>query len=363
MLDFLTLKPTAFGLDISDLSLKIIKLKKSGKFFDLASFGETEIKPGIIEGGEIKNEAELARIIKEALKKVKGEKLETNYVVASLPEEKAFLEVIQMPLMTVQELAKAIYFEAENYIPLPIEKVYLDAQTVLPLKNHLKHMDVLLAALPKKTIDSYIASLQEAGLKPLALEIESQAISRAVVPGGLSPFPLLLIDLGANRSSFIVFAGSYLRFTTSLPISAKQFTEAIAKNLKIDLNKAEKLKIKYGIEDSNEGKKNLKAIAPLLADFQEQISKYLDYYQSHSGHEHLPQNIQGVRKIILCGGGTNLKGLADFLSLGLKIPVELGNPWINILSHPLKKIPALSYEESLRYATALGLALRGMNIM
>ena len=56
MLEFLTLKPEAFGLDISDLSLKIIKLKRKGKFFDLASFGEEEIKPGIIKEGEIKDE-------------------------------------------------------------------------------------------------------------------------------------------------------------------------------------------------------------------------------------------------------------------------------------------------------------------
>jgi len=35
MLEFLTLKPEAFGLDISDLSLKIVKLKKRGNFFTL----------------------------------------------------------------------------------------------------------------------------------------------------------------------------------------------------------------------------------------------------------------------------------------------------------------------------------------
>ncbi|NVM20025.1 MAG: hypothetical protein HWN80_20155, partial [Candidatus Lokiarchaeota archaeon] len=46
MLELLTLKPEAFGLDISDLSLKIIQLKKTRNFFDLVSFGETEIKPG-----------------------------------------------------------------------------------------------------------------------------------------------------------------------------------------------------------------------------------------------------------------------------------------------------------------------------
>ena len=123
MLEFLSLKPESFGLDISDLSLKIIKLKKKRGTLSLASFGETTIPAGIIEGGEIKNEEVFARIIKEAINKVKGERLRAKYVIVSLPEEKAFLQVIQLPKMTEEELKKAVRFEAENYIPLPIEEV------------------------------------------------------------------------------------------------------------------------------------------------------------------------------------------------------------------------------------------------
>ena len=86
-MNFLTLSPESFGLDISDLSLKIIKLKKNKDFLNksgslsLASFGEFKIKPGIITKGEIKNEEELVKIIKDAVLKVKGEKLKTNDVI------------------------------------------------------------------------------------------------------------------------------------------------------------------------------------------------------------------------------------------------------------------------------------------
>ena len=88
MLDYLTLKPEVFGIDISDLSLKIIKLKKKKGSLALASFGQMEIKPGIIEQGEIKDEAALSEIIKKALAQVKGERLQTKYVVAPLSDEK-----------------------------------------------------------------------------------------------------------------------------------------------------------------------------------------------------------------------------------------------------------------------------------
>ena len=44
----------------------------------------------------------------------------------------------------------------------------------------------------------------------------------------------------------------------------------------------------------------------------------------------------------------------------IKIPVEIANPWINILPEPLKKIPGLSFDRSLSFATALGLGLRAL---
>jgi len=393
MLEFLTLKPESFGLDISDLSLKIIKLKKRRGFLTLSSFLETAIPPGIIQGGEIKDETSLSKIIKEACSKVKGEKLKTNYVIASLPEEKSFLQVIQMPKIPEHDLKSAVIYEAENYIPLAIEEVYLDSQIVKPLFNHLDHYDVLIAALPKKTVDPYLSCFKNAGLMPKTLEIESLAIARALIKNEIAPFPTLLIDIGATRTSFIIFSGYSLRFTCSIPVSSQKFNEAISKTLNIDLKGAEELKIKYGLEGSKkiilkerngdskfekeiiEDKKIFEALVPALTDLTEQIKKYLNYYQTHTSHEHLSverseewrrTNVlraadgKGVQKIFLSGGGTNLKGLVDFLSSEFKTPVEIGNPWINILPEPLKEVPQLSFEESLKYTTALGLAIRGI---
>ena len=362
MFEILTLKPEVFGLDISDLSLKIIKLKRRGKFLNLASFGEMEIKPGIIEKGEIKDEKTLVKIIKKALTEVQGEKLKTKYVIASLPEEKAFLQVIQMPIMKEEEVRKAVYFEAENYVPLPIEKVYLDSQIIPPVQDSLDHLDVLIAALPKEMVDPYLNSLKGAGLRPLALEIESQAISRALVKKEVSLEPLLLIDLGKNRTSFIIFSGYSLRFTSSLPVSSQDFTVAISKTLKIDFKEAERLKIKYGIKEGREGKKNFEALRPLLTDLITQTKKHLSYYQTHSAHEHLPSDGKKVKTLLFCGGGANLKGFSDFLSSELGLRVVLGNPWVNILPEPNKEVPGLPYQESLRYTTALGLALRSLKL-
>lgn len=359
-MQFLTLKPKIFGLDINDLSLKIINLKKRRGVFNLASFNKVEIEPGIIEEGVIQNEEALVKIIKTALKTVKGKKLKTKYVVVSLPEEKSFLQIIQMPRMKEEELKSALLFEAGNYIPLSVDDVYLDFQIITPFKDGFKNLDVLIIAMPKKIVDSYVSCLKKAGLIPCALEIESQAITRALVKNETSPCPLVLIDFGGSNADFVVFCGNSIRFTCSIPISSRQLTTAISQSLGVDFNEAEKLKMQYDLRGKEKDKKSKEisdAINSILDDLAEQIKKYLKFYQEHMFYEHLEPNTK-IEKIFLCGGGANLKGLSEFLSKKLDIPTELGNPWINFPSKKENKSLPTVYKNSLSFTTAIGLALR-----
>ncbi|OGZ72430.1 MAG: hypothetical protein A2908_03275 [Candidatus Staskawiczbacteria bacterium RIFCSPLOWO2_01_FULL_38_12b] len=355
---FLTLEKEVFGLDISDQSLKIVSLKKRSGGFSLASFNEIEIDSGVIEKGIIQDEEALVKIIKALYKNTKGERIRTKYVIASLPEERSFLQVIQMPKMEEKELKSAVFFEAENYIPLPITEVYLDFQTIDPIKDHFNHLDVLIAATPKKIVNSYVSCLKKAGLVPVALEVESQAIARSLIKKETSISPVIIIDIGKTSAIFIVFAGHSIQFTCSIPISSLQLTSAIAKSLAIDPEKAERIKIKYDLasrEENARSKKIFEAMLPILEELVVQVKKYSNFYQDHSSHEHLPSNHR-IENVLICGGGANLKGLPEFLSEKLQIPVTLGNFWTNL---QLKKTHDQAQQNPLSFTTALGLALRG----
>ncbi len=355
----LSFKKDGFGIDISDQSIKIVGLKKGKNGLSLAFFGERQIANGLIEAGMIKDEEKVASVIRDMLKAVSGKKPKTNRVISSLPEGKAFFQVIQIPKMSDLELKKAVPLEAENYIPMPAEEMVLGFQAIKPFVDHLDHLDVLIAAIPLAVANSYVLVLRKAGLKPLAMEVESQAIVRAIIKKEQSPFPVLLIDLGAVRTSFIIFSGRSLRFTSSIPISSLKMTEVIAKNLNIGQKEAEELKINYGLSVPKDqvGKSVFDSLIPSASALVEQIKICINYYQTHSEHEHLLPGVVGLEKIILCGGGANLKGLDDFLVQELCLPVIVGNPWVNVLSEEAVEIPALPYQKSLAYTTAIGLAM------
>lgn len=353
--------PNAFGLDISDETFKFVQLKSARHGMRLTAFGFGDLPKGAIVDGEIKNEEEIARALKEAFQKPTQGKLSTNHVVCSLPEEHTFTRVIQLPKMNETEVGEAVQWEIEQNIPMNIADVYYDWQLVDLGKLNVNHIDVLISAAPKKLIDSYLSMLHKCNLIPKSLEGESVAVSRAIVKDLHSDGPILIVDLGATRTSFIIFSGSTMQFTSSIPVAGNKMIAAITASLKIDHDSAKQLFYEVGMDKTKEAGGIYSILEPIIRDLTEQIRNYIVFYEGHSMHEHaLAGKSVAVQKIILCGGVSNLNGLAVYLSLALKIPVEVGNPWVNILEEPLREIPGLPYKKSLSYTTALGLGLSGI---
>lgn len=353
---------SAFGLDLSDLSLKIIKLKKKGGEIALTSFCRKEIPRGIIEKGRIKKEEELIRIINEAMADVKGEPLKTKLCIVSVPEIEAFIRIIQLPLMKKEELEEAIQWEAEANIPMPLNEIYLDWQIIAKRKpfesKSNDHQNILIGALSKKLVDDYLEIIKRAGLIPLSFEIESIATTRALIKNEFIQKPVIIVDLGAERTSFIIFSDSAVCFTSNLPIGNNKLVEMIAKTLNISQEKARCLKFEIGLDRTKKGEEVFSALVPSMTELTEKIKECVNFYQDHPLPDFFPAG--QIAEIILCGGGANLIGLDNFIFSETKIKTRIGNPWINILAPDFKKIPELPYKESITYTTALGLALRGL---
>ncbi|MBI2450906.1 MAG: type IV pilus assembly protein PilM [Parcubacteria group bacterium] len=356
-MSFFSFKETAIGLDISDYSIKAVYLKNTRQGKIIKNLFELAIPPGLINQGEIQNQDKLFEIFKEFLKKIKASRIKTPYIVSSLPEEKSFISVIQLPKMEEKEIGSALGFEIEANVPYAFQEVYFDWKS-LPSAS-LDHLDILVAASPKKIVDSYFSLLKRLKLISVAFEIESQAIARALIKNEIQEKPILLIDLGATRTSFIIFSGGSIRFTSSIPVSSKDLTSAIADVLKIPENEAEILKIKHGLDKKGtEGIKIFDAILPRLTALIEKIQNLIIFYQSHAKHEH--GRILEFENILLSGGGANLAGLSQYLKEELKRKIGLGNPFVNLAKSPTKFLSDLAPDKAVAFTTAIGLALRNI---
>lgn len=354
------LEPPAFGLDISDLTVKFVRLHRSGNSLVPAYFGETAIPPGIVEAGEVQKADQLAAILRDGLRTAEGRQISERYCVASLPEEKSFVRMIQLPAMQTSDIPNAVRWEVEGVIPLRYEEINFDYELITPTHRVTpgRH-DVLITAFPKALVSSYERVLRGAGFVALALELESQAITRAVIGGGLSGRPIIIVDLGATRTSFIIVAEQAIIFTKSITIGGQHFEAAIASGLGVSPEEARQLKVEAGLNKSYRGGKVFECLAPVVRAVAVELEQQIAFYRDHPFHAGDAAN--EIERVLLSGGDANLIGLEKFIAVAIKRPTALGDPFQN-LRFPPGAVPPIPRNASHKYTTAMGLALRAAGL-
>jgi len=355
--NFLRLFPTprylampAVGLDISDQSVKFTQLTLRGGKIAIDRYGERAVPLGVIESGAVSNQEALAKVLVEL-----KEEYKLTEVVASMPEEEAYIVRLALPAKKASELRESIELQLEEYVPLPAGETVFDYEVIdPPLREHGSY-EVVVSALPQKTVKSYTEVFARAGLRPVAFEVEAQAIARSVVAVGEDRL-VMVIDFGKTRTSFFIVSGWSVVFTaTAKSIGGEDITTAIQKGLNISREQAEQLKVERGLLTVSDQRELFFAIIPIISVLRDEITKHQSYWETHrENHGRLGRRIE---EVIICGGQATLPGLIDYLNMNLDIPATLGNPWKNLFSFE-KYIPPINLNQALRYTTAIGLSLR-----
>lgn len=339
----------AIGIDISDKSVKLIELVPARRGFRVGRFATHEIPAGVIVGGAIAKRDELV----ELLGKFRKEH-DLTFVSASLPEEPGYIFTTTVPDVAPDEVRSLLSFKLEEYVPLAPSEAVIDFDIIAGQSGGDQKI-VAVSVFPQNIAHEYADPLRDAGLTPVSLEIEAQAIARAVVPksdaGGC-----LVVDVGAVRSGITVVGGGAVRFTTTVPVGGDAVTAAITSALP-QATAAEILSIKNDHGLAYRDNDAIRAAFERLAtELKDQIERYYLYWQTRKDAKDLKLPEHPIQKIFLSGGYANVAGLPEYLSRHLRVSAKRANVWENVCSID-EAIPPISYEDSLSYASAIGLAL------
>lgn len=365
------------GLDISDLSLKLVQLKKVRDKIKIQALGKINLPNGLIEKGEIKDKQGVVEMINKLISKPKLGSVNSSEVVACLPETKTFIKLIEVA-KTPNNLIDIIGTELEKHIPVSTKEIFYDWQTI---DENRENYSILIGVAPKNIVNQYIDLLNEAKLSITALEIESTAICRSLLAEEKPKFKgqfnknYGLIDIGAKRTSMIIYSKDTIVLSISMPISGEEITESIAKTLEIKNDQAEKAKIICGLDkDKAQGIIN-EILSDMINKLNHRINDTLEYYNNNY------PNRGPINEILLCGGGSNIKSLNQIINQTTSINTKEGDAFINLNevdkkfaqnfmeTHNLnikllknKKDQNISIKQSssLSYTTAIGLALRNI---
>ena len=310
-------KPIA-GLDIGTSAVKLVQLQLTRHGAKLLALGVAPLPPEAIVEDTVMDTHVVLEAIQAAMRMAK---IKVKDVVIAIPTRTIIMKTIRLPKMASEELSRSIVWEAEQYIPFPIEEVVLDFQVVNPEDPTTKQTEVLLIAAKKDKVNSHLSLIHDAGLNPVILDIDAFALSNCYELNAeevVEENPIGFIEIGAGLTNINVVKKGIPQFTRGLSLGGSYFTKAIQKAFNLNFEQAERLK--KG-EDSGEfkGLDISPVINPILDDLLGEIQRSLVHYRTTTGET-------GIAKVILSGGSAKISGIDQIFSEKLGVPVEIINP-------------------------------------
>jgi type IV pilus assembly protein PilM len=266
----------------------------------------------------------------------------------SIPVSRVYTHVLKMPLMSKKELNAAVKLEVEQSVPIPTKNLYFDYEVTDT--GDSENMLVRVVAAPKEIVDSYTAVCDALGLD-LALvqtNIRADAQLCSLYEDTSPDHPYVIVDVGGD-SIDVGILDSTLRVTGTVDKGGNNFTEAIAKELKISKTKAHSIKVTKGIATSKQQDKILVGIAPILDEVVKEIMRMNRFYE-----ERVQEGL-ATSQILIVGGGANMPGLGDYLTNATRIACRVSSPWGAHIS--FGKLEPPEHADLPRFLTCAGLAL------
>lgn len=381
---FLRPRIEAVGLEIGTSAVKVVELRQ-GKPPSLAALATRTMPPGLIQDDQIQDEPGLAAEIK-ALFDDAG--IRKRHVVTAVPNRQAITRNIMVPKMTLQELEEAIKWEAERYIPFPIDEVELDFY-VLDHPDDVPEggqLEVVIAAARLDLLTRQVETLRLAGLEPVVIDIKPFALLRslkgALLGEHLNRSTLsgigyteadeigVVLEIAASNTTITLVRGERVLMNRNINISGDDFTAAVQRAFGLDFDAAEDVKLQFGTatipsEDEEEllnfdakreqysPSRVYEALRPVLIELTTEIRRSLEFFRVQTGDAN-------ISRMLVTGGGASLRGLPEAIGDTLGVRVELGDPWLTVTVDSNRFDRAYLQTVGPAFAVPLGLALRGV---
>lgn len=337
---------SVIGLDIGTHSIKLVEIERRKNEAILLAAGALPTPPKALMTATAEDIESIAFVVKKLWKEA-GAK--TKNVNIALPESQVFTRVIEVPQLSTRELMSAIKWEAEQYIPMPLDQVTVDFSVLrTSAETGTNQMEVLLVASPKALVEKYVTILEYADLTPVSVETEIIAVFRSLVSSFGSVRSVMIVSLGAQTTDIAISRNGTLCFTRSISSGGEALSRAVAQSFGFELSQAEQFKKTYGLEKDKLEGKIITAVRPIMDSMIGEMKRAIAFYQEKYKEEQI-----GV--VLLSGGTARTPGMVVYIAENLGIEAQLANPWMGIVRDARFKI--LDNEGPV-FSVAVGLAFR-----
>ena len=246
-------KTSAVGLDLGRSSMTAVRLRYQTGGSILLQAANDSLPDGLIQEGEVRDVDALSFAIKDFWKKhkIKGKK-----VALGLANQKVVVRTLEFPMLDEKELRQAIEFQAQDYIPIPIDDAVFDFHVLGQFTDEdgIEKQKVLVVAAQKVMVMDFINAIKGAKLMIDGVDLQAFALLRSLAPTsfldqGPNDRAVAIANIGSDVTNLVVDLGGEPQFTRIISFGGDDFTKALQDLKGMSFMEAEKLKAEIGLSD------------------------------------------------------------------------------------------------------------------
>lgn len=274
-----------FCVDFSETTIKIADVNNHNNILDAISLGFADSEPAYFTTDSEKNINNQKDILTKLIDKLKIVKKNVGIII---PDTYTYSQILEMPKLNEKELISAIKYQADQLIPMPIEKVNIDIEIIREDEKEKKLM-VLMVAAPKTLIEKVQNTVESVGLIPEFIENELSSTSRLMTylmsnqAGKQLNNNFILLNFNLHSSS-LYFYNSHFNVISQIynfNIGLDLFLREIQVNLNIDNKKSLDVLSKYELSHDTSYPIE-KIIEPVIKEFNYELIRFVNLvYQKY----------------------------------------------------------------------------------
>lgn len=334
-----------FALDIGTTAVRVVELRQNGDAWSLVRYGSAPVDIKVATSDAPDDQRRLGQVITNLVTQAG---LTTHNVVVGMPSNKTFATVVDLPDLPPQELAATIKYQAEQFIPMAIEDVKVDWAVLGKSLRDSAKIEVLLASVSNKFSEARLDLVESLGLNVVALEPDSLALVRSLVPAG-SRDAHMIVDFGDFTTDIVMVLAGAPRLIRSIPVGMQTLIKIAQQNLTIDANQATQFIMKFGLYPDRLEGQILKALDATLEQFVAEIIKSAKFFQSR--YPNVP-----ISSVVLSGFTLSIPAFGEYIATKSGLPTAAGNAWGNVRFSPDLRDNLMQIGP--QFAVAVGLAER-----
>jgi type IV pilus assembly protein PilM len=336
------------GLDIGTSAVRAAELDISHGRPVLHTYGQVGLPPGSLVDGEIRDSSAVSDAISRLWK---NGQFSSTSVIVGIAGLRAITREIDLPFVPDNEVDSAVRFQSEEVIPFPPEQTILSSQVLADYTSPEgdKMRRVLVAAAHVDLVNGVIEAVEKAGLTVEGVDLISSALVRAVGGHDTTEQPEAIVSVGAGLTVVVVHQQGRPQFVRTIGSGGNGTTAAISSTLDVPIADAESIKRRIG-EPSTQMMTADRAAQPSINELVGEIRNSIQYFASLPGR--LP-----VSRVLVTGGGSDLRGLMAMLESQVHLPVLNVSPLAKVDTSKLALTEEQARQVSPVLATPIGLAL------